>query len=108
MAETNPLQLTSQQWNDYLDSVADESVCWTDARLKRIDRLRLLSDRDVPFWDLSYCYGQLHDGTNVAVLLPFYQISKKKGIKATIIEYAKRDGVYAKGLGVFDAISTLI
>lgn len=29
-------------------------------------------------------------------------------MRGTIIEYAKRDGVYAKGLGIFDNISTLI
>ena len=88
------------------------TVDWTDKRLKRITRLRLLSDPGFPWWDVSYCHGELKDGTPCTVSLPFDQLPKSRagmgGIQKAIVSYAKKDGVYAKGLGVFDAISTLI
>ena len=83
------------------------NVYWNDPRLKKITRLRLLSDPGFPAWDVSYCHGELKDGTPCTVTLPFDQLRKKK-INSDIIDYAKRDKVYAKGLGIFDAISTLI
>lgn len=88
------------------------NVYWHDPRLGRITRLRLLSDPGFPWWDVSYCHGELKDGTPCTVTLPFDQLPKTKhgqgGIQRAIIEHAKKDGVYAKGLGIFDAISTLI
>lgn len=83
-----------------------ECVDWSDERLKRITRIRLLSDPGFPWWDVSYCHGELKDGTKVRVMFPFGQLPKKTW-KSDIIKAAKRDGVYAKGIGVFDAISTL-
>ena len=82
------------------------TVQWDDPDLKRIVRLRLLSDPGFPVWDVSYCYGQMKDGSYVRVELPFSQLPKHN-FKSAIIRYAEKDGVFAKGLGVFDAISTL-
>ena len=87
----------------FLDSL-EGSVDWNNKDLVKITRLRLLSDPGHPVWDVSYCFGQLRDGTNVRVDLPFYQLPKRNVI-GTILKYAKRDGVYAKGLGIFDNIS---
>lgn len=83
------------------------TVDLTDPRLARVTRLRLLTDRDFPYWDLSYCHGVLKDGTEVRVQLPVYQFSKRKPLKVAIVDMAREAGVYAKGLGLLDAISTL-
>jgi hypothetical protein len=83
-----------------------ETVLWSDKRLAQITRLRLVSDPGFPYWDVSYIHGILKDGTPVRVQNPFDQLPKR-GLKGAILEQAKRDGVYAKGLGVFDNISTL-
>lgn len=100
--ETNPLPA------GYHSETATETVDWTDKRLAKIERLRLLSDPGFPVWDVSYCFGRLHDGTKVRVDLPFSQLPKGRGrIQAAIIAAARRDRVFAKGLGIFDAISTL-
>jgi hypothetical protein len=96
--ETNGLYPGQQQ--ELLDAL-DGQVYWNDPTLAKITRLRLLSDRGFPFWDVSYCYGVLKDGTYVRVDLPFHQLSKYK-MKADIIKWAKEDGVYAKGLGILD------
>ena len=77
---------------------------WTEPGL-RVTRLRLLSDPGFPYWDVSYCDGEL-DGYHVRVQLPFNQL-KKRNIAGQIIEYAKRDKVFAKGIGILDCISTL-
>lgn len=80
-------------------------VEWTEPGLK-ITRLRLLSDPGFPVWDVSYCHGVL-DGEPVNVLLPFSQLPKRN-LRSAIIEYAKRDRLFAKGIGILDNISTLI
>lgn len=79
-------------------------VYWTTPGLK-ITRLRLLTDRYVPFWDVSYCDGIL-DGYHVTVTLPFSQLPKR-GVVGEILKYAKADGVFAKGTGILDCISRL-
>ena len=79
-------------------------VDWTTKGL-RITRLRLLSDPGYPAWDVSYCHGILN-GKHVDVQLPFSQLPKGR-VSAFIVANAKKDGVFAKGLGILDAISTL-
>ena len=85
---------------------ADKLVHWSDPELAKITRLRLLSDPGYPYWDVSYIWGELNDGTAVRVQNPFDELRKNK-LTSDILEAAKRDGVYAKGLGVFNAISKL-
>ena len=79
-------------------------VDWTTRRL-RITRLRLLSDPGFPLWDVSYCYGTV-DGKPVRVQLPFDQLPKR-GMLRAIIDHGKREGVYVRGTGMLDNISTL-
>jgi hypothetical protein len=79
-------------------------VYWSDPSLARITRCRFVSDPGFPFWDLSYCYGILRDGTPVRVQVPFFQVPKS-GMSRHLVEAAKRDGVFAKGLGLLDAVS---
>jgi len=81
-----------------------ETVDWTTKGLY-VTRLRLLSDPGFPWWDVSYCHGRLN-GRHVNVQLPFSQLPKR-GMKVAIIEAAKHDKVFAKGIGVLDNISTL-
>ena len=81
-----------------------ETVDWTTPGLK-VTRLRLVSDPGFPFWDVSYCHGVLN-GKDVDVQLPFGQLPKR-GLSRAIVEAAKADGVYARGLGILDAVSTL-
>jgi hypothetical protein len=81
-----------------------ETVDWSEPGLK-VTRLRLLSDRYCDFWDVSYCDGEL-DGQPVRVELPFSQLPKREW-KGAIINYAKREGIFAKRLGILDNVSTL-
>jgi hypothetical protein len=80
------------------------TVDWTEPGLY-VTRLRLISDPGFPMWDVSYCHGILN-GQPVNVQLPFYQLPKR-GLTRAIVEAAKRDRVYARGLGILDNISTL-
>ena len=86
----------------------DGAVSLNDKGLEAITRLRLVSDPGFPLWDVSYCYGRMKDGRNVRVHLPVTQFSKRR-LKGELIEMARREGVYAKGLGLLgaDVISTL-
>lgn len=102
-----PMNYCSPEGRAHLDAVHSGPVLsWDSPELARITRLRLVSDPGFPMWDVSYCHGETVDGRKCRVTLPFIQLPKG-GINATIIREARRDGVYAKGLGVFDAISTL-
>jgi hypothetical protein len=101
--ETNGL--TSSAYHYERESTAD--VEWTAPGL-RITRLRLISDPGFPLWDVSYCHGKLN-GADVDVLLPFSQLPKR-GMRRAIVEAAKADGVFAKGIGILDVdvISPLV
>jgi hypothetical protein len=78
-----------------------ETVQWNDPQLARVLRLRLIGCcREYPFWDVSYCYGELRDGSRVRVMLPEHQLNRQW--KSHLIQLAKRDGVFAKGLGILD------
>lgn len=81
-----------------------ETVDWATPGLK-VTRLRLLSDPGFPLWDVSYCHGVL-DGKPVDVALPFDQLPKR-GWKRFLVEQAIRHNVFAKRLGILDAVSTL-
>lgn len=96
---------------EYRNETITRTVSWTTPNL-RVTRLRCISDRGFPYWDISYCHGMLN-GEYVSVQLPFHQIPKPYAPEAEregfgrgfIINAAKRDGVFAKGLGILDAIS---
>ncbi len=96
--ESGTLTNGAQYHSNFNDA---ETVQWHDSRLKRITRLRLLGDYGFPFWDVSYCHGILKDGSPANVELPFWQIPRRN-FKRFIIEQAKRDGVFAKGIGLLD------
>jgi hypothetical protein len=76
-------------------------VPWTDPRLDRITLLDLQLILDA--WQVTQCEGRLKDGTRVMVSVPFKRLPRY-GLRRMIIKYAQEDGVYAKGLGIFDAI----
>ena len=88
---------------DSVDHSDEKAVSWADPNLKRILRFRIVGFHpyDSPWWDVSYCYGELKDGSRVMVRLPFHQL-RGRFWQNEVIEYAKRDKVYAKGLGFFD------
>jgi len=99
--ESNGLTNGAQYHSAYNEA---ETVDWRDKRLAKITRLRLLGDYGFPMWDVSYCHGILKDGSPANVELPFHQIPRR-GFKRFIIAQAKRDKVYAKGLGLLDEIN---
>jgi|1185.fasta_scaffold80561_1 hypothetical protein len=79
----------------------EETVSLSDKRLARITRLRLIgyNSREYPRWDISYCYGELKDGTPVRVQL-YGNIGRNW--KGDLIKIAQAAGVFAKGLGLLD------
>ena len=76
---------------------------WNHPGIK-ITRLRLVSDPGFPVWDVSYCHGQVFTNgvwEDVDVCLPFSQIPKYN-LKGFILEWARKERVYAKGTGILD------
>lgn len=91
-------------YHDTITRQITRTVPWSTPGL-RVTRLRLLGERGHPTWDVSYCHGDLH-GEPVNVSLPFDTLPRRGTMRA-IIDHAKRDGVYAKRLGILDAVSAL-
>lgn len=101
--QTNPIEGFRDEWGLSDGEVwpwTDE-VHITDPGLDRIVRFRLLGDPGFPYLDVSYIYGVMKDGTKVRVYDPGWTIRARR-VKASIVEGAKADGVYAKGLGLLD------
>ena len=73
----------------------------------RVTRVRFLTD----FWpgmgkiaDLSYCHGTLPDGTRVHVNVTGGDLMgcPMNKITGELINWAKKEGVFAKGIGLLD------
>ena len=99
MKETNPL-LSSHH------NIRRRPVDWTEPGLL-VTRLSLISDPGCDWWDVSYCHGEIPGGEEVRVVLPFSQLPKR-GFKAAIVSYARKDGLYAVKLGILDDINISI
>src|SRR5262245_32263221 len=104
MVETNNLrEVTGMSGDEYHAQFRNApSVAWNDPALKQFVRVRLVTDPGFPMYDVSYCYGELWDGTPCVVILPFAQIPKYQ-FKKWLVDQARGDGVYLKGKGFFDA-----
>lgn len=72
-----------------------------DRNLVKVTIIRLVGfeDYDFPYVDLSYCYGELRDGTPVRVDLGRHQFAKAAW-KSQLIQCFKDANRYAKGMGV--------
>jgi hypothetical protein len=104
MISTNNLSDYGVSGSDYHGQYASAPlVDWTEKGLY-ITRLRLIGDGGI--LDVSYCHGRLADGTLVKVQVPFDRLPLR-GHKRVIVEWAKREKVFAQGLGIFDNISIL-
>lgn len=105
--ETNTLADTGINHSDTDNS---EDVYWTDSRLVRIIRIRLLSDPGPYPYDVSYVLGVLDDGRQVHVQVPFYHLSRR-GYMSEMYKLASADGINLNRLcggHVRDVLSRLI
>jgi len=94
--ETNPLW-TSEVTHETIT----EHVSLGDPRLERIVRLRLLTEPGYPCYDISYVYGVLKDGSHCRIDGAPMSIGRRTA-KRDLIDWAKEEGAYAKGLGLLD------
>lgn len=101
-------QARAQQYHE-----SGVTVDWTDRNLRSIDRLRYIGEYWAPLGgtllDFSYAYGTLCDGTKVRVRVSHdvQQVLVRKGqsLRSALVEAARKDGVYLKGLGALDNLS---
>jgi hypothetical protein len=106
--ETNNIAEFTDDFGRWLrEELSDETVSLADRRLVKITRLRLIgASCEYPWWDLSYCYGQLEDGTNVRVDLGEDRFGRYS-YQRELVGLARRAGRFGKGMGLLDNISTL-
>lgn len=88
----------------------DHSDRYTLRRLQneggRVSRLRVLTEWTPMgrFADISYCHGELPDGRTVSILIdgPESHLIQWNKFSGVLIDWAKSQGVFAKGLGLLD------
>lgn len=97
--ETNGISTADRARMDAIDYGDVRQL--SDPELVKIVRLRLLTDPGFPYWDVSYCHGELRDGTPVRVNLPVHQF-KRSNLKGQLIAMAKEAGRFGKGMGLLD------
>jgi hypothetical protein len=71
----------------------------------RITRVRVLTERSMgtTFCDISYVHATLPDGTTVDVAnVRVDNLTPRYKLKGALIEWAKAEGVFAKGIGLLD------
>lgn len=99
--------------NDLIDGAGyreevDYSVTYSLSRIKEmrgtICRVRILTDRIMgqTMCDVSYIHAILPDGRIVPVQNLLNNLTPFRELKKEMIEWAKREGVYAKGIGLID------
>jgi hypothetical protein len=76
-------------------------VRWTDNRLAKVLTLQLVLIDDE--YRVAYCDGKLKNGERVLVSLGFTRLPRYN-LRRMIVKHAKDAGVYAKGVGILDAI----
>lgn len=81
------------------------TIYWKDKTLAKITNLSLVSNSKLQNWELKSCVGITKLGEEVNVSLPFDQLDKRN-IKKQIVEFARDENVFAKGLDIFQSIYT--
>jgi hypothetical protein len=96
MSETNNL---IDVGINHHDTHQDITLGWDDPQLKAITRIRFIADSWAGPFDLSYCLGRDIEGRQVRVRIPTYQVMGSGAtVTRSLVEAAKRDGVYLRGL----------
>lgn len=95
-------EMVGPDYHDTVDYSRRLTLAQVAAAGGKISRLRLLSDRGFPFWDVSYCHAKLPDGSIVTVNTNGHSQFPRRGLKAALIQWAKDEGVFAKGIGLLD------
>lgn len=69
-----------------------------------ITRVRILTERvnGTMYCDISYIHATLPDGRTVEVMHPIGGMTLYHTLKGQMIDWAKAEGVYAKGIGLLD------
>lgn len=101
--QTNPIE---PGYHDEVDYKNDLTLSQLAAAGGRITRVRFLTDF---MWgqrvaDISYVHGTTPDGVihSIKVTAPQWSLIPQHKIKGALIDWAKAEGVFAKGLGLLD------
>jgi hypothetical protein len=99
--EDNPLP--SADYHQSVDHTDPLTLNELDAQGGRVTRLRLLTERGYPFYDISYAHGVLPSGQVVALRTDGCPDRLRRScLKSDLIAWAREQGVSAKRLGLLD------
>lgn len=77
------------------------TVKWNSEFLDRILSMRFSAMTNSPTLKFEYAIGVLVDGELVDVAVPFVELPRRNYM-GSMLDHARRDNVYLRGLGVFD------
>ena len=102
--ESNPLGDEGHNWDNFEQDAI--TLAELQRRGGRVCRLRMLTEPGTPFLDISYVHGVLPNGRNVHINVQDSPMLRKgrgsKPYMSDMIEWAKREGVYGKRIGMLD------
>ena len=100
---------STPEGRDMLHEANENRIHWTDPRLVKFDRFRMLTDYTCPYWDISYVRGIMNkDGKLVYCRVQCDLPDLKKKIWWSQIKAAAREqGVNIYKLKLWDSISKL-
>lgn len=97
--ETNPIA------EGYYGKPAARTITLSELQSEggKVTRVRILTERTErgTLADVSYVHGEIH-GVRFNVQLALDLLVPMNRLKGSLIDWAKREGVYAKGLGLLD------
>jgi hypothetical protein len=101
--ETNNINDFTNDWGQYLDTLADNGRAFGLDEIAKLTRVRLLTEYGYPVFDLSYAMGELADGRHCRVQIDLPAHLGRKTYRSQIAAECKRLGVNANKLGVWNS-----
>lgn len=102
--ETNSLVNGSEYHAEVDYSVRPLSLAEVKAQKGKITRVRILTERTYggTLCDISYIHATLPDGKTVPVQNYLDNLTPLRNLKKAMLDWAQREGVFAKSIGLID------
>lgn len=103
VVETNSLGMDVSEVQDYISKLDDMCIEEFIDRGGRFTRIRLLTDRGYPFFDLSYVWGRTADGVETRVYGIDGPDLPRKTYRSVLAKTIKDAGGDPNKMGVWDS-----
>lgn len=101
--ETNGL-VNGHEYHEAVDYSEQYSLADVKEARGRITRVRILTERmyGATMCDISYIHATLPNGKTVPVRVEVDNLTPRRNLKKAMLDWAQREGVFAKSIGLID------